>query len=215
MSSMDSPTFHFKKNKHLSLREHVYQEIRDAIIRGHLEPGSRLRETEIANQMGVSRGPIREAIRILEQEGLVITHPHRETVVVDILENEIKNILVPTRRHFELYSIQLISNVFNEEDYNHLARIVQEMQEAADQDDLDQLSELDVRFHNYIVERCLSPGMYRIWNSIAGKLQSRILILGYKHETLQMVVDEHRELFELIQQGDLNRIEEHLNKHIV
>lgn len=80
----DLENFQFKKNDTVSLRQFVYQEIREAIIKGHLEPGARLREVEISKQMNVSRGPIREAIRILEQEGLVISHPYRETVVADL-----------------------------------------------------------------------------------------------------------------------------------
>ncbi|MBO9607060.1 MAG: GntR family transcriptional regulator [Paenibacillaceae bacterium] len=207
--------FQFEKNQVVSLRQHVYQEIRNAIIKGQLEPGTRLREVEISNQMGVSRGPVREAIRSLEQEGLVITHPNRETVVGEMFEDEIWQIVVPCRRNFELYAFVRALETFTDEEYSHLEKIVAQMQEASELDDIDAITELDVMFHNYIVERTVSPGMYRVWTSIAGKIHAHILILGYKKDSLQAAVEEHRELLSLMRKGNRQELEQHLHNHIV
>jgi len=215
MLNSNANGFQFEKNQVVSLRQHVYQEIRNAIIRGQLKPGTRLLEVELSNQMGVSRGPIREAIRSLEQEGLVITHPNRETVVSEIFEEEMLRIVIPCRRHFELYAVLEASKSFGEEDYDKLDKIVQQMQEASESDDIDKITELDIMFHNFIVERVLSPGMHRTWTSIAGKIQARILILGYQKESLQTAVEEHRELIALMRKGDARQLELHLNNHIV
>ncbi|AHV98937.1 GntR family transcriptional regulator [Paenibacillus sabinae] len=213
-SPNDFENFQFKKNDTVSLRQFVYQEIREAIIKGHLEPGARIREMEISKQMNVSRGPIREAIRILEQEGLVISHPYRETVVVDLSEEEVIHLLVPTRRNFELFAAQKAASVLTADDFAYLDNIILNMQEASDQDDLDRLSNLDLKFHERIVEQCVSPAMFRIWNSISGKLHARFLIQGYSHSSLQTVVEEHREMLQLIRSGDKERIEQHLQTHI-
>jgi DNA-binding GntR family transcriptional regulator len=206
--------FQFKKNDNISLRQFVYKEIRDAIIKGHLEPGSRILEVELSKQFGVSRGPIREAIRILEQEGLVISHPYRETVVVHIPESEILDILVPTRRNFEMYAAQNASTILSEDDFANLDIIVSEMKEASDQKNLDRISELDLNFHEFIVKRCVSQAMFRIWSGISGQLHSRFLVQGYNHVSLQGVVDEHVELLRLIRKGSKEEIAQHLQKHI-
>jgi DNA-binding GntR family transcriptional regulator len=214
MATDSEVTFQFRKNDTISIRQFVYQEIRDAIIKGHLGPGTKLREAELAKQMNVSRGPIREAIRILEQEGLVISHPYRETVVVDILEEEATYLMVPIRLNFELYAAQKASQVLTEEDFAYLNDLVEQMEAASEQDDLDKISELDLAFHNRIVERCVSPSMFRIWDSISSKLYARLLIQGNRHSSLKSVVEEHRELLNLIKSGDKARIEQHLLKHI-
>lgn len=210
----DTNAFQFKKTDNISLRQYVYQEIRDAIIKGHLEPGSRIREVEISNQMGVSRGPVREAIRILEQEGFVISHPYRETVVVDISEEESLNLLVPLRRHFETYAASKASKLLTEDDFAHLDNIVQQMEEASRQNEVERISELDVAFHQFIVERCVSPAMLRIWSSISGQLHARFLIQGYQLPSLASVVEDHRELLSRIREGNLDKIEKYLHAHI-
>ncbi|MDG0793187.1 GntR family transcriptional regulator [Cohnella ginsengisoli] len=67
--------YQFKSQENLSLRQRVFADIRDAIVRGHLKPGDKLRELDISKQMNVSRGPLREALRDLEALGLVVSSP--------------------------------------------------------------------------------------------------------------------------------------------
>jgi DNA-binding GntR family transcriptional regulator len=215
MVSQTSKKFQFGKNNPVSLRHHAYLEIRSAIIRGQLEPGTRLLEVELSEQMGISRGPIREAIRLLEQEGLVNTYPNRGSVVGEMHEDEMKDIIVPSRRNFELFAVLKASETFTEDDFTEFEQLIENMQEASDQDNLDLITELDVQFHSKLVERTVSPEIYRIWTSIAGKIHARILIQGYKKSTLNTAVEEHRELLSLIRKGDRKQLEKHLQHHII
>jgi DNA-binding GntR family transcriptional regulator len=76
--------FRFEEQKATSLRHKITDDIRRAILQRKLNPGDRLREAEISKQMGVSRGPVREAIRMLEQEGLLVSLPYKGSTVTEI-----------------------------------------------------------------------------------------------------------------------------------
>lgn len=206
--------FRFKKKSTQSLMQTAYNDIRDAIIRGNLQPGTRLNESEIADQMGISRGPIREAIRLLEQEGLVISHPYRATIVAEVSEDEVKKVFVPIRRIIETYASQIAAKNLNDEDFKYLYTIIDKMKGASINDNLQLISELDLKLHRYIVEKSGVQSIISIWNSISGKIHIRFLIQGIKHDTFQAVVEEHIEYIELLREGDEKKIEKHLNTHI-
>ncbi|WP_282940836.1 GntR family transcriptional regulator [Paenibacillus sp. RC67] len=96
----------FTVKKTDTLRNQVYKDIKSAIIRGKIEPGTRLRENDISKEMGVSRGPIREAILLLEREGLLVTQTHKETMVAKVEKDEVTMLLNPLRVLLESFSIQ-------------------------------------------------------------------------------------------------------------
>ena len=89
---------------HASLRHRVTSVLRTAIIGGRLQPGDRIIEEDVSEQLKVSRGPVREALRQLEQEGLVVTHPYRGTEVLGVSQEEVDEILVPIRLTLERFA---------------------------------------------------------------------------------------------------------------
>ena len=89
--------FRFETEKATSLRHKISNNIRKAIFHGKLKPGDRLIEIDLANQMGVSRGPIREAMRMLEQEGVINSQPYKDTMVAEISLEEVLEVLTPIR----------------------------------------------------------------------------------------------------------------------
>ena len=84
------PDFEVNMNEYLPLRDVVFNTLRQAILRGELKPGERLMELKLANKLGVSRTPIREAIRKLELEGLVIMCPRKGAEVAEITEDNLR-----------------------------------------------------------------------------------------------------------------------------
>ena len=92
---------HTTINEYLPLRDVVFQTLRQAILHGELKPGERLMEIHLAERLGVSRTPIREAIRKLELEGLVVMIPRRGAVVASITEKDLKDVL-EVRRTLEI-----------------------------------------------------------------------------------------------------------------
>src|SRR4051812_5764530 len=89
-----------------SLRSRASEALRTAIVEGRLQPGDRLREVELASQLGVSRAPVREALRQLEYKGLVASSPYRATEVLGVSQEEIEEVLVPIRLIIETFAFK-------------------------------------------------------------------------------------------------------------
>ena len=209
-----SEAFTFSKTPKQSLKNLAYESIKSAIVKGDLPPGQRLLETEIASQMGISRGPVREAIRQLDQEGLTYSHPHRGTVVLEMDPEETEKVFVPTRRIIEEYVAEKASFKLDDEDYQNFEELIQQMEWADNEDNLYQLTDLDIKFHSYLVEHCGSPTIYALWNSVIARIHSRLLLQGIIKESLHIVPDEHREYLQYIKTHDIEKIKAHLQSHI-
>ena len=197
-----------------SLRNQAYESIREAIIKGKLKPGDRLREVQLSVQIGMSRGPIREALRQLEQEGFIVSHPYRDTVVVEPRTEEVEAVFVPIRRTVEAYAAIRAHVVLNDRDFDHLRSLIDGMEAAHREDNLDLLAEFDLKFHHYLIQKAGGHDLLRIWNSITSKIYPRFLIQGIKHPSFMQVVKEHRDYLDLIIEGDRKKISDHLQTHI-
>ena len=103
---LEDSNFQVTMNEYLPLRDVVFNTLRHAILKGELEPGERLMEITLAQKLGVSRTPIREAIRKLELEGLVVMVPRKGAEVADITEKDLRDVL-EVRTALEELSIEL------------------------------------------------------------------------------------------------------------
>ena len=117
--------FTVNMNEYLPLRDVVFNTLRQAILRGELKPGERLMEVQLANKLGVSRTPIREAIRKLELEGLVLMIPRKGAEVADITEKSLTDVL-EVRKALEELAVQLCCDKITKEE-------LKELHEAADE----------------------------------------------------------------------------------
>lgn len=206
--------FTFSKTPKQSLKNLAYESIKTAIVKGDLPPGRRLLEAEIAAQMGISRGPVREAIRQLDQEGLTYSHPNRGTVVLEMDPKETEKVFVPTRRIIEEYVAEIAAEKLTHEDYENLEAIIRQMETADSEDNLYQLTDLDIKFHSYLIEHSVSPTIYALWNSVTARIHSRLLLQGIVKESLHIVPGEHREYLQYIKENDTEKIKAHLQSHI-
>jgi DNA-binding GntR family transcriptional regulator len=154
------------------LRQDVLEVLRSAILANRIRPGSRLLEAEVATQMGVSRAPVREAIRQLEQEGLVEFFPHRGAVVVGLPEDEI-DAIYELRAGIEARAIARACATAAEEDLQRLEALIVDMQAALRQHDIDEVAEIDLRFHGAIVELSGFSLLKHIWQSLDGLVRIR------------------------------------------
>ena len=118
------PNFKVNMNEYLPLRDVVFNTLRQAILRGELKPGERLMEIQLANKLGVSRTPIREAIRKLELEGLVLMIPRKGAEVAEITEKNMRDVL-EVRKALEELAVQLACEKITAEE-------IEEMKKAAD-----------------------------------------------------------------------------------
>lgn len=198
-----------------SLRHQVAHALRETIVSGELPSGHRLVEEELSRQMETSRGPVREALRLLEQEGLVVSRPYRGTVVAEISDTEAREVLVPVRLALERFAFRHAMRLLGTADFAELGSLVDAMQRAARERDLGALVELDIRFHELVMLRSRQPHSIQLWQAISSRIRSYFYRMGPRHHSLREVADEHRELLEALRSGGDRRLLGVLDRHIV
>src|SRR4051812_29391844 len=201
-----------------SRRQRVADILRDAIIKGELRPGDRLVELDLSEQLGTSRGPIREALRQLEQEGLVVSYAYRGTLVAEISQEEIEQVLVPTRLVIERFAFRIAMPLLTEDDFAALDGFVREMREAADTEDADRMADADLRFHELVIERSGQTHCLQLWRTIQPRVRAYFRRDAPGHEDHYAVADQHAALIEALASGDAERllaaVDEHIHIHL-
>jgi DNA-binding GntR family transcriptional regulator len=193
-------------------REQVVEALREAIIAGRLEDGERLIEDKIARELKTSRGPVREALRQLEHEGLVVSYPYRGAVVLGVSDEEVQQVLIPVRLTLEKYSIPKAVERMDDADFAELGKEVWLMGEAARTNDLAKSVDADIRFHELLLERSGQPHAAQVWRSIAPRI--RAYFFRYGRSNLKRIALEHGELLAALQTRDPSVISAALEEHI-
>jgi DNA-binding GntR family transcriptional regulator len=196
------------------MRRRATDVLRAAIVGGRLRPGDRLKEVDLSEQLGISRAPVREALRQLEHEGLVVSLPYRATEVLGISQEEIAEVLVPIRLTLEMFAFRRALPRLSEDDVAALGELVQTMRQAAALGDLDALAEADVRFHELVIERSGQPHCLQIWRSIQPRVRAYFRRDAPVHSRLDEIAEEHEELLDVLRRGDEIRLLETVRLHI-
>jgi DNA-binding GntR family transcriptional regulator len=154
------------------LRQEVLTALRTAILANEIPAGSRLLEADVAEQMGVSRAPVREAIRHLEQEGLVEIFPHRGAVVVGLPEAEI-DAIYELRSVIEGRATAAAVGVIGDAEIDQLDQLIDDMRSAIKSREIEAIAEIDLQFHGLIVEWSGMTLLRHIWSSLDGLVRVR------------------------------------------
>lgn len=170
--STSASVFPLPRVRHRVLRQEVLSALRTGIVSGDIPVGTRLLEAELSTRMGVSRAPVREALRQLEQEGLVESFAHRGVVVVGVPEDEI-DALYELRATIEAKAIARACAAATDEDLAALRALIDEMRGAVDRWDIDAVAEIDLRFHGAIVALSGFSLLRTIWASLDGLVRVR------------------------------------------
>ena len=194
-------------------RHRVVEALRDAIVSGRLEAGERLIEERISQELTTSRGPVREALRQLEHEGLVMSFPYRGAVVLGVSEEEVHEVLIPIRLTLERFSFAKALELMGDGDFADLARHVWVMEQAARRRDLPKVVEADLGFHETVLSKSGQPHAVQIWRSIAPRIRAYFLRYG-KYRALSSIVQEHEELLATLQTRDREAVLDQLEAHI-
>jgi len=209
--------YRLQKRTVKSLRNTAYDEIKEAILNNGFPPGSKLVEADLAEQMGISRGPVREALRLLESDGLVKSEPYKGTIVSHRSDEEAALVYTPIRRIIEGFACKKASEMFVDEDYEALNKLIDKLQIACDADDYEQASRIDEDFHRYIVSHCTSDMLTSLWHSLSAQFLGRIFYqnrIKKNQPTFEEVPAEHIEMLEAIKSGDPDRIDRMITAHI-
>jgi DNA-binding GntR family transcriptional regulator len=199
-----------------ALSRRIVDQLKRVIIAGELRPGDRVLETDLAEQLGVSRGPVREAFRQLEQEGLLVSFPHRGTFVATIPEDEIEEVYA-LRAHLEAYASRRVVLERRDEALALLGSLLDQMLECARAKDLAGLADIDLQFHDTLLELSGYEGLHRIWRSMDGLVRARTyatLALPGRDELIEYTAGSHRPIVEAIRSGDPDAVEHAVKHHI-
>lgn len=190
----------------LTISSEVTEVIRWRIIEGSLPPGTHLREERISKDMGISRGPVHEALRELEKEGLIVVEAYRGAVVIGISEWELRKVLIPIRWVLEKSAVETAIRTMTEADFAVLENITREMKEVVDSGSkttLKQLVELDVSFHRHVVESSGGYHTKQLWLAIQPRIRMGFYHLGSRHHHSSEIAQEHEDLLAALRSRDL------------
>ena len=197
-----------------TLEEQIQERLREAIIDGIFEPGSQLNQAQVATQFGTSRGPIRTALRGLEEEGLVRNIPHHGTFVVE-LTRELVHDLYGVRATLEAYAVELATENYAEEDLDCITKLVEEMQEASKRGDATKVIQNDIALHRIFIELSGNQVLLQTWSHLQVQVRWALSVRHRGHHNLREIADLHEPLLEKIKQRDLAGAAEVMRMHII
>lgn len=191
----------------------VGERIRANITDGTLKPGSQLNEGELAATFGVSRGPIREALQRLVQEGLLRSEPHRGVFVPVMSDDDIVDIYV-AREALESAAIRrIVGSAKSAGTYKALDRLVRAMEKAEANGNWDAVANYDLDFHTALVAAAGSPRLERMFSTVMSETRLCLSVLSGAETRRHDLVSEHRAINEMIREGDMPGALSVLRKH--
>lgn len=198
---------------HRPLREIVYEELRDQILVGNILPGTRLMEVELAEEMEVSRTPIREAIRKLEKEGLITIEPRRGAYVSEVSVKDMLDIL-EVRSNLEGLAAYLAAYRMTKEEQNILQNVSDRFDAAVQAGSMKEMIEADTKFHHLIVESSRNQYLIQMVEQLQ-ELVLRFRYLYYKDfKRAEEMPPEHHGIFDAIRQSRPDKARESAFSHI-
>lgn len=179
--------------KPTNLREKVVEQVRQAIIEGWLKPGDHMVEAHLTRQLGVSRTPLREALILLEREGLVETVTNRGTFVRRYTESDIESIF-SMRVTLENFAAERVIDQLGEADFVQLETLIDKQNSYIDQGDLKKVRATDMQFHRYLISRSDHPYLLRSWSEIVAQIAALLYLRAEttpNYDERRVVRDHH------------------------
>lgn len=203
----------FDIQNHKPLREMVYEELKMEILTGGIVPGTRMMEVELAEEMGVSRTPIREAIRKLEKEGLVTIEPRRGAYASKISTEDIVEIL-EVRQELEGLAAYFAASRMTPEQLTELKKESNRYNEAVKNGNMEDMIKHDTTFHRIIVDSCRN----KVLTKMIEQLQELVFRFRYiyydKFRRVENMPEEHAEIFNAIASGNAESARSAADIHI-
>ena len=199
---MEESNLKLISDDYLPLRDVVFKTLRQGIIKGNLKPGERLLEIHLADRLGVSRTPIREAIRMLELEGLVTMVPRKGAEVARISKQDLRDVL-EVRKSLDALAVSLACRRITDEERAALEEAENDFESAAGTKVVTAIAEADVRFHDVILRSSKNNRLIQMVNNLAE------IVYRYRLEYIKDLrnhaglIEEHRKIMQYIYEGDI------------
>ena len=205
--------FEVNMDEYLPLRDVVFKTLRQAILKGELEPGERLMEIQLAERLGVSRTPIREAIRKLELEGLVLMIPRRGAEVAKISEKNLRDVL-EVRRSLEELAIDLACQRIQEEELETLREAQKEFAAAVAAGDAMEIAQTDEKFHEIIYSGTGNQKLMQILSNLREQMYRYRLEYIKDANKRQILLVEHEQILKALSLRHVQEAKLAVREHI-
>ncbi len=200
-------------NAYLPLRDVVFHTLREAILKGELKPGERLMELQLASRLGVSRTPIREAIRMLELEGLAVTMPRKGAEVAKMTEKDMEDVL-KIRKALDELAVGLACDNMTEEELKQLYVALKNFEESIRSGDVKQIAQADVEFHDSIYQAADNPKLVTMLNNLREQMY-RYRVEYLKNESIYpRLIEEHQGIYNGLKRKDKEAVVEIVSHHV-
>ena len=209
----ESTKFELNMDEFLPLRDVVFQTLRKAILTGELKPGERLMEIQLADKIGVSRTPIREAIRKLELEGLVTMVPRRGAQVAEISEKGLRDVL-ELRRALDTFCAELASERITDNEKMELKEACTNFERAVGTKDAGIIAKADVRFHDIIIRATGNDRMQSMINNLAEQMYRYRYEYVKNPSVYSQLIEEHRAIIDGFDRRDVDFLKNIMHTHL-
>ena len=205
--------FQIEMNEYLPLRDVVFNTLRQAILRGELQPGERLMEIQLAQRLGVSRTPVREAIRKLELEGLVLMIPRRGAEVAEITRQDLEHVL-EVRAALEELAVKDACEHITDEQLQDLKKAANEFKRSLEGTDLVACAEADIHFHEIIYAATNNKRLVQMLNNLREQMYRYRMENLKDKRTYRTLVEEHDAIRRALKKHDKEKAGAAINVHI-
>ena len=196
------------------LRKQVYEVLRETILTGKLKPGEKITEVEIAEELNVSRTPVREAIRMLELEDLIVIVPQRGVFVAGIKSIKEINDIFQVRSELEGLAAFLTAQNISEEQLSRMDNYTDQIKKCIENNDLERCIEIDISFHQIIYEASDNKWLQKLLDTLFEQI-TRFRSNSLAQEgRMEEALNEHKEMSEAFANGDADKARELAQKHI-
>ena len=196
-----------------TLKEEIIEYLRTRIITNQLKPGDRVVELDIAKKYNISRGPVREAVRLLEEQGLLEYKKNIGCVVKVLSKKELKesHLIFST---LEKLSINLTNGIIKEDHLREIERLVENIQEYVEEDNIEKIIQNDYEIHKQIVLNAENDKLFELWESMkSSNYAIYYTIIQKKEDILNSAYKKHIDLIETLKKQDAEKTIKEIDKH--
>lgn len=198
---------------YLPLRDVVFNTLREAILKGELKPGERLMELQLASKLGVSRTPIREAIRMLEQEGLAVTIPRKGAQVAKMTEKDMEDVL-QIREVLDELAVSLACDNMSNIEIRDLEEQMYQFENSIKLGDIKSLAQSDVNFHDVIYRATGNTKLITLLNNIREQIYRYRVEYLKDEKAYPTLTKEHRAIVEALKKNNKLKATEAMKIHV-
>lgn len=195
----------FSQIRSISLREEVVEQIRTAIIEGRLKPNDHIVEQVFTQHLGVSRTPVREALILLEREGLVVASRNRGCFVRVFSQEDVDSIF-SMRTALENFAGELIIDKLDENDYQYLENNIEKQRQFIEAEDFKNVRSTDMALHKFLISRSEHPLLKRNWDEIVAQIAALLYVRAEAIPNYDeyLAIRDHQAIVNAYRQRDLN-----------